>query len=122
MYLIQEKRFVTNFIVRILLLRMSKRKRSSTTLAILTTSSVEEVCEWAGRAVTAGGVGLDSDDVAILRREKIKGTNLFTLTDKELKEDSMSRGARKDLLAAVTLLREPPGEDLAFNVCSVWLT
>ena len=76
------------------------------------TSSVDEVCKWAGCAVTAGGAGLSDASVAILRREEIKGTNLFELTDQELKVIGMFLGARKDLLAAVALLREPKGARL----------
>ena len=76
-------------------------------------STIEDICMWASLPVAAGGVGLDEDDVAILRREKIKGTSLFRLTDAKLKSDGMSRGAREDLLAAVSLLREPNGVQIA---------
>ena len=76
------------------------------------TSSVDEVCKWAGCAVTAGGAGLSDASVAILRREEIKGTNLFELTDRKLITVGFTLGAREDLLAAVTLLREPKGARL----------
>jgi hypothetical protein len=95
---------------------MSKRKRSSTTLAISTTSTVEEVCDWA-----ASTVGLSTKSVAILRREEIKGTSLFKLTDKKLNGDGMSRGAREELLAAIALLLEPTGKRIRMRsaVCDI---
>ena len=73
-------------------------------------STITEVCEWASREATQGGVGLSSRNVSILRREEIEGTVLFTLTDAELKESGMSLGARKKLLNAITILQEPQGE------------
>lgn len=72
-----------------------RRRVSSRNPAISNTSTISEVCEWAGRASTLGGVGLDDEDVSILRREKIKGVSLFKLTDVMLKEDGMPRGARR---------------------------
>jgi hypothetical protein len=67
------------------------------------------VCEWASRDATIGGVGLSNGSVDILRREEIKGSSLFQLTDEALKEGGMPLGARIDLLAAVALLQEPQG-------------
>jgi hypothetical protein len=72
-------------------------------------STIAEVCEWASRSATLSGAGLDEDDVAILRREKIEGASLLTLTDAELTEDGMPRGARNKLLAAIAVIREPQG-------------
>jgi hypothetical protein len=84
---------------------MSKRKRSSTTLAISTTSTVEEVCDWAATTLE-----LSQRSVAILRQEEIKGCNLVKLTEKKLKEWSMPAGSIETLLDAVALLREPTGK------------
>lgn len=77
-------------------------------------STVAEVCAWAGRDSTRGGAGLDGDDVAILRREKIEGDSLFALTDAELKEVGLPLGTRKRLLAAVALLRAGDLDGTAF--------
>ena len=71
---------------------------------ISNTSSVDEVCEWAISTVSNGGVGLDEEDVCILRKEKIKGSTLFKLTDTMLKEAGMKLGPRTDLLDAITHL------------------
>ena len=73
-------------------------------------STVAEVCAWAGRDSTRGGAGLDGDDIAILRREKIEGDSLFALTDAELKDVGLPLGTRKRLLAAVALLPVRAGD------------
>lgn len=72
-------------------------------------STIDDVCKWTGLPVSIGGVGLDQEDIAILRRQKIKGSSLFELKDAELAGIGLSLGARKDLLAAIALLREPKG-------------
>ena len=95
--------------VRFALSALARRGFAVIAPAVSKTSTIAEVCEWAGRAVAQRGVGLDQDDVGILRREKIEGASLFNLTDAKLKEDSMSRGAREKLLTAVALMREPQG-------------
>ena len=95
--------------VRFALSVFARRGFAAIAPAVTKTSTIAEVCEWAGRAVAQRGVGLDQDDVGILRREKIEGVSLFNLTDAKLREDRMSRGAREKLLTAVALMREPQG-------------
>ena len=72
-------------------------------------STIDDVCKWTGLPVSIGGVGLDQEDIAILRGQKIKGSSLFELKDAELAAIGLSLGARKDLLTAIALLREPKG-------------
>lgn len=81
----------------------------SSSTAASRASTVAEVCEWAGREVNERGAGLEDDAVKILRREGIRGSSLFKLTDAELHSVGMTLGARKDLLAAVALLTKLPG-------------
>lgn len=77
--------------------------------AISKASSCDDVCAWAAHAVSLDGVGLDDDDVGILRTEKIDGEVLFNLTDAKLVVDGMRRGPREKLLAAIERLRGPTG-------------
>ena len=84
-----------------------RRELSSVSTAVASTiSTVAEVCEWAGRGVDKRGAGLSEAAVNILQREEINGGSLFNLSDAELHSVGMSLGARKDLLAAVTLLKD----------------
>lgn len=91
----------------------------SSAVVASTSSTVAEVCEWAGRAVAERGAGLSDTDVDILQREKISGGSLFTLTDAELQSVGFTLGARKDLLAAVALLKDPQGTRLLLSCASV---
>lgn len=72
-------------------------------------SSVTEVVSWASRPSALGGAGLDEMDAEILRRERIDGAVLLTLTDTDLKGEGMTLGARVKLRAAIASLREPRG-------------
>ena len=95
--------------VRFALSAIARRSFAVFSPTVSKASTIAEVCEWASRSVALSGAGLDEDDVAILRREKIEGASLLTLTDAELTEDDMPRGARKKLLAAIAVIREPQG-------------
>lgn len=69
--------------------------------------------------MSQGGAGLSDASVKILLREEIKGTALFKLTDAKLVVVGMPLGAREDLLAAVALLCELPGECNNSGACEM---
>ena len=54
--------------------------------------------------------GLDDDDAAILRANKVNGKSLLNLTEDKLRADGMPRGPATILAAAIAKLLRPPGE------------
>ena len=91
--------------------------------ADMTSWSVDHVLEFAKH------VGLDEEDLAVLKKEKYIGTALLKVTEEKLRADGMPRGQAINLLAArdeylkCMLLRFTPHvvphyTDLVLFVCS----
>lgn len=74
--------------------------------------TADEVKGWSAARVQewAKSLGLDDDDVEILRANKVIGSDLFNLTEDKLRADHMPRGPAGRLAAAIAKLPRPPGE------------
>ena len=55
-------------------------------------------------------VGLDDEDVEVLKKNKVNGKDLLNLTKEELRADGMARGPATRLASAIAKLPRPPGE------------
>lgn len=54
------------------------------------------------------GVGLDDEDVEVLKKNKVDGESLLNLTEDKLRADGMPRGPATKLAAAIAKLPRPP--------------